>query len=167
MLNDDAFMRLVAEDVKNRVTGEQSDYIRLLENNERWQRALQALITNLNDQLADLDTREHVETSRLSRLGNDAMVMLVEFQTDMDDRRRKINRFRFYVETRLDEAQRLAVMGSDNSTERSRAVDFLHRAIVKHRELITENDYEYSNIDEALWAALDGHWRFDNLDLDV
>ena len=167
MLNDDAFMRLVAEDVKNRTTDEQRSYLRMEESRTRWQRALQALIVNLDEQFADLEARERIETARLTRLGKDGMVLLVEFQTDMEERRRKINRFKFHVETRLDEAERLSAITSDDSTERSRMFEFLQRAITRHRELITENDYDYSNIDEALWAALDGHWRFDDLDLDA
>lgn len=167
MLNDDAFMRLVAEDVKNRTTDEQRDYLRLDENRTRWYRALQALIVNLDEQIAELDSRERLEVARLTRLGKDGMMLLVEFQTGMEERRRKISRFRFHVETRLDEAERLTVMASDNSTERGRAAEFLREAISRHKELITENDYEYSNIDEALWAALEGRWQFDDLDLDV
>lgn len=167
MLNDDAFMRLVAEDVKNRTTNEQRNYLRLEESRTRWRRALQSLIVNLDEQLAEMDSREQAEKERLTRLGKDGAMLLVEFQTSMEDRRRKVCRFRFHVESRLDEAERLTVITSDDSTERGRLAEFLRQAITKHRELITEDDYEYSNIDEALWAALDGHWQFDQIDREV
>jgi hypothetical protein len=29
-----------------------------------------------------------------------------------------------------------------------------------------DNDFEFTEIDEALWAALDGVWSFDSIDVD-
>lgn len=165
MLNDDAFVRLVAEDVKNKVTQDQRSYLRMSENIPRWKRSLEALLSNLEDQLADLSEREAKEVERFSSLGQDGFVLLAEYQTDIEARRRKIGRFRFHVESRLDEAERMLVMSSDKSDDRARTADFLRSAIEKHREVILANGYDYSEIDEALWAALIGQWDFDDIDL--
>ena len=165
MLSDDAFVRLVAEDVKNRVSDEQKSYLRFPENNDRWKEALQALLSNLEEQIFSLDSREKTEAKRLQALGDDGVVLLAEMQTDIDSRRRKISRFKFHVESRLDEAERMAFSASDDSSDNARTVHFLREAIAKHRSLILENDFDYSDIDEALWSALSGHWEFDSISL--
>lgn len=162
VLSDDAFARLVAEDVKNRVTNSQREYLRLPENWERWQRALKLLLDNLNDQLADIDARARVDIARLEALGEDGRVLLAEYQTNLEQRSRKIMRFRFYVETRLDEVSRLIVIGSDETSAHTRAAEFYRKAIERHQEIITEGDLDYNSIDEALWATLRGEWRFDD-----
>lgn len=167
MLNDDAFARLVAEDVKNRVTDSQSEYLRLPENWGRWSRALTILYDNLQDQLEELADRERSEIGRYETLGADGVRLMAEVQTDIEQRRRKIIRFRFYVETRLDEVARLVSATSDDENEKIRTVDLLRSAIIKHRELIQENDFDFSEIDEALWASLEGRWNFDSIDLDA
>lgn len=165
MLNDDAFARLVAEDVKNRVTNSQRDYLRLPENWDRWQRALKILLGNLNDQLADMESRAEIEVARLERLGEEGVRLIAEYQTNLEQRSRKITRFRFYVETRLDEVGRLITIGSDDAAEQIRAVEFFRKAIERHQEMIQEGDLDYTGVDEALWATLRGEWHFDNPDI--
>ena len=167
MLSDDAFASLVAEDVKNRISESQKKYLRLPENRDRWMRALELLMANLNDQIHDLDQRENSEVERYKSLGDAGVRLLAEIQTDFEQRRRKITRFRFYVETRLDEVNRLSTVESATSEERGRATDFFRTAIIKHRDMITYADMDYSEIDEALWATLDGKWEFDDIDLDT
>jgi hypothetical protein len=44
-------------------------------------------------------------------------------------------------------------------------VEFLKRAIAKHREMIREYDMEPTPIDEALWSSLVDKWEFDNIDV--
>lgn len=165
MLNDDAFSRLVAEDVKNRVSDSQREYLRLPENWERWQRALRLLLDNLNDQLADMEARAEIEVRRFENMGDSGVVLLAEYQTNLEQRQRKIMRFRFYVETRLDEVSRFITIGSDEAANQMRAVEFFRKAIERHQEMIQDGDLDYSGIDEALWATLRGEWRFDNPDL--
>jgi hypothetical protein len=163
-VTDEAFVRLVAEDVKNRVTDQQAAYLRLPENRARWRQALQALLVNLNEQLMGLTERERSETDRLQQLGPDAVALLAELQTEMEMRRRKVERFRFYVETRGDEAERLLTIDDDGAD--GRTVEFFRRAIIVHRDLRrTDNDGDpdWDEYDEALWATLEGRWEFDNL----
>ena len=167
MLNDDSFARLVAEDVKNKVSNSQRDYLRLPENWERWQRALRLLLDNLNDQLAEMDSRARMDIARFEALGEDGAVLLAEYQTNNEQRSRKIMRFRFYVESRLDEVSRLIAIGSDDSAAHTRAVEFYRKAIERHQEIIVDGDLDYSPIDEALWATLRGEWHFDNPDLQM
>lgn len=165
MLTEDSFVRLVAEDVKNKVSEEQRQYLRRNENLERWKNSLEALIRNIDDQISDLHSRQKKESGRLEALGEDGAILLAELQTDIESRLRKVSRFKFHVESRLDEAERLLVLSTDESSTKARAFDFFRSAIEKHKELILSNDYEYSEIDEALWATLGGYWEFDELKL--
>lgn len=163
MLTNEAFARLVAEDVKNRVTDEQRKYLRLPENVERWQRNLVALLENLSDQFGQLAEREKDEGDRYRDLGEEGIGLLAEMQADVDQRRKRIARFRFHVENRLDEATRIiaaAEGGADADMLR-----FVQRAIEKHRELTEEAELDPTPIDKALWSSLQGHWEFDDIDL--
>jgi hypothetical protein len=166
MLSDDAFARLVAEDVKNRVSRSQADYLRMPENRERWKRALKYLLSNLDAQLEELADREQLEIARYESLGSGGIRLVAEVQADIEQRRRKIVRFRFYVETRLDEVNRLMSSSSDDELEKAKVSEFLRSAIQKHHDLIMDNDFEYTEIDEALWDSLDGMWSFDSIDMD-
>lgn len=171
MLTNDNFARLVAEDVKNRVSVEQSDYLRLPENVARWKRSLQLLLVNLDNQLDDLATKEELEVRRYEGLGGDGVNLLAEVQTVIEQRRRKIVRFRFHVEKRLDEVIRLSNAASKDETAQSANYNLLRSAIQKHKELLLDEDFfatlsdaDQDLIDEALWASLDGVWAFDEVE---
>lgn len=166
MLSDDAFARLIAEDVKNRVSRSQADYLRLPENLDRWKRSLKYLLSNLDNQLEELADREQSEVARYEDLGQDGIRLVAEIQADIEQRRRKIVRFRFYVEARLDEVNRLISSSSDDGFEKVKVSELLRSAILKHHDLIMDNDFEFTEIDEALWDALDGVWSFDSIDVD-
>lgn len=162
MLTDDAFMRLVAEDVKNKVSDSQKAYLRLPENLDRWQRALEALLRNLDDQINEIRIEMELKTDAYSELGEDGVALMAEFQTEKEQRQRKISRFRFYVEARLDEVRRLQITGGDDNAE-ARLAEFFRRAIERHQEMIADLDLDYSEVDEALWATLRGRWDFDDI----
>ena len=166
MLSDDAFARLVAEDVKNRVSQSQADYLRMSENWDRWKRALKYLLANLDSQLEELADREFSEIARYESLGQDGIRLLAEVQADIEQRRRKIVRFRFYVEARLDEINRLMSSSSTDEAEQIKVSELLRSAIKKHHDMIVDNDFEFTEIDEALWDSLDGLWSFDSIDVD-
>lgn len=165
-MNDDAFARLVAQDVKNKVDPGQRAYLRLPENVQRWQKGLIALIENLNGQLEDIASKEATAVSKYEALGEDGERLLEDTKASFADRRRNISRFRHYVEKRLDEATRLLAAVSENADERAETVDFFRHAIQKHKELIMSLDMDYSDVDEALWATLTGQWSFDEIELD-
>ena len=160
---DETFARLVAEEVKNRVTEEQKEYLRLPENWTRWQRALIALGENLTSQLDGISAQEKEYTERYKALGDSGLKLLAETLAESETRRKKIARFKFHVDGRLDEVTRMIGLGSEAIDDRLKAVEFLRKAIEKHRELMQELDVEPTGVDKALWAALDGKWEFDNI----
>jgi len=167
MMDDDAFARLVADEVKNRVTPEQREYLSLPENLDRWQHGLIALIDNLNNQFADLSDREARERERYESLGKDGLKLLAEMLADVENRKKKVERFRYHVERRFEAVQRLAAGSSEEIEQRAQLVVFLRRAIEQHRELMLRANLEPTEIDKALWKALDGRWDFDAIDLDA
>lgn len=160
---DETFARLVAEEVKNRVTPEQRDYLLLPENWGRWQRALVTLADNLDGQLKDLAAQEKLDTERYRALGDDGLKLLAEALSEYENRRKKITRFKFHVDARLDEVTRKIALGTDAVDERLKTVDFLRKAIERHRSLLEELDLEETPVDRALWAALDGKWEFEGI----
>ena len=160
---DETFARLVAEEVKNRVTDEQREYLRLPENWTRWQRALMILAENLNGQLTILTNQEKDDTERYKALGDAGLKLLAETLSEYETRRKKISRFKCHVDTRLDEITRMIALGSDAIDERLKTVDFLRKAIERHQSLLQELDMEPTSVDKALWATLDGKWEFDDI----
>ena len=160
-MNDDVFARLVAEEVKNRISPDQLDTLMLPENWGRWERALIALTENLNQQLIDITQQESRAKETYGDSGAEGLRILAELYDNNEIRRRKIGRFLFHVESRLNEvARRIAIGSSDDSSEDSTA-DFLRKAIERHQELINGNELiDEELIDEALWSALDGYWKF-------
>lgn len=163
-MNDDAFARLVAEEIKNNVTPQQKEYLNLPENWTRWQRAVQSLADNLENQLKTIRETEEKETKRYEELGQDGVKLLAEIISEFDNRRKKIERFRYHVVTRLDDITRMIAMGSEIVDERLKTVEFLRRGIEKHKEMMRKYDVQPTPLDSALWAILDGRWLFDDID---
>lgn len=165
-MQDETFARLVAEEVKNRVTVTQADYLRLPENWGRWQRSLLVLIDNLNKQLVEINEQESNDSERYQNLGGHGITLLTESLSEHEARRKKINRFRFHVESKLDEVTRMIGLGTDAVDDQVKAIDFLRRAIERHRELNELAMIDPTPIDLALWEGLDGKWEFDSIDPD-
>lgn len=163
-MNDDAFARLVAEEVKNRVSRAQKEFLNMPDNWTRWQRALVALCDNLQNQLDNLEIDQESDRSRYEALGDDGIRLLAEAMSDYENRASKINRFKFHVEKRLDEVTRMIALGVDRVDENIGAAMFLRAAITKHKEMLHDLDIEPTKIDEALWSSLQGEWCFDNID---
>jgi len=162
-MNDDAFARLVAEDVKNRSTLEQRRYLSHSENKNKWLRALQALSENLKTQITNIALDEEVEIMKYRDLGKDGIKLIAE-QTAMSlDRSAKIKRFNFFVEQKLEEVIRSASVASADAYDKANLADFYRRAIEKHKELMSEYELDGTSIDDALWASLDGKWDFDKV----
>lgn len=166
-MHDETFARLVAEEVKNRVSQTQADYLRLPENWERWQRALLVLVDNLNSQLDEIEEQEREDADRYRNMGEHGLTLLAESLSEYESRRKKINRFKFHVESKLDEVTRMIGLGTDAVDDQVKAVDFLRRAIERHREMNEQAMIDPTPIDEALWETLDGKWEFDSINLDA
>lgn len=162
---DEVFARLVAEEVKNKVSQGQSEYLRLPENWSRWQRALVALVDNLNRQLVEIQQYKDDAVRRYTELGDAGVKLLAETISEAESREKKASRFKFHVETRLDEVTRMIALGTDAVDERVKMVDFLRRAIDQHRTMVLDNEYEPTPIDRALWASVEGLWEFDKITL--
>lgn len=166
-MNDDAFARLVAEEIKNNASDEQRDYLRLPENWSRWHRAVQALANNLDNQLKLIHDRNQEEVARYQELGEDGIRLIAETTAESDNRRKKIERFKFHVTSRLDEVARMIALGTDAVEERLKTVEFLRKSIESHRQKMREYEMEATPIDAALWASLDGRWDFENINEDT
>jgi len=166
-MNDDAFARLVAEEIKNNASDEQRDYLRLPENWSRWHRAVQALANNLDNQLKLIYEKNQEEVARYQELGEDGIRLIAETTAESDNRRKKIERFRFHVTSRLDEVARMIALGTDAVEERLKTVEFLRKAIESHRNKMREYEMEATPIDIALWASLDGRWDFEDINEDT
>ena len=165
-MNDDAFARLVAQDVKNKVDPGEREYLRLPENLQRWQRGLIALVENLNAQIDEISSTEDAAIAKYEALGEDGVNLLEDAKRSFSDRRRNIARFRFYVDKRLDEATRLLSVQNESADENAGTVDFFRHAIQRHKELIMSLDMDYSDVDEALWDTLTGKWSFNEIEMD-
>lgn len=163
-MNDDAFARLVAEEVKNNVSDSQKQYLLLPENWGRWHRALSALVDNLGGQLARIEKETAQQVARYELLGDNGFSMVAEIAAESDHKTKKISRFKFYVESKLEEVNRMIALGTDHIDEKVKVVEFLRRAILTHKQMMEDNDLEPTGIDLALWGALDGAWSFDKVD---
>ena len=77
-MNDENFAQLVSEDVKNKVSESQRDYLMLPQNRERWKRALLALSENLDNQIDNINYDKQRDVERYVALGDDGVTLLVE-----------------------------------------------------------------------------------------
>lgn len=158
-MNDEAFARLVAEEVKNKATSAQKKYLSMPENLERWRRALEYLCSNLDDQIAEIDRQEKIRLNQYQSLGEEGDLLLAETSANSAIRRTKIDRFRFFVSAKLDEVTRMAKLSlSENSSE-----GFYQKSIKKWWSLMEEFEMEPTRIDLALYASLSGKWEFDDI----
>ena len=164
-MDDERFARIVAQDVKNKLSARERDYLNLPENRDRWVRSLVLLKENLDNQLLELDYEEQIETDRNEALGEDGRLLLASMLSDLSQRRKKIQRFQQYVERRSEAVQRLTASTSEELGERAKLVEFLRRAIETHRSMMARVNFDATLIDCALWDALDGKWEFDDIDV--
>jgi hypothetical protein len=152
-MDDHTFDRLVSEDVKNVLSPEKSDLLRIPENRERWKVSLLTLIGNLEEQIGELTQNEKTATENLpSHLVSD-------YKIETDEKKTKITRFRFYVMQRISECEKLLALGEEESTDLSFA-EFLKKAIEEHQILMSNHEFEPTPIDKALWSSVSGEWGF-------
>lgn len=160
-MNDDAFARIVADDVKNKIGHSQREYLELPSNRTRWKKALASLIENLDDQISDLLDDEDADRERYEALGASGAALLAEAIATYGSRRHKIERFKHYVQMKLERVNSMAEDGQFTSRE-----ELFENAILQHKRLMEEFDMEPSAADEALWATLDGRWEFDSVNME-
>jgi len=156
-MDNHTFERLVSEDVKNVLSPEKSDLLRIPENRERWKVALLSLIENLDEQIGELTQNEKVVTENLPSH------MVTDYKIETDEKKTKINRFRFYVMQRISECEKLLALGEDEANDLSLA-EFLKKAIEEHQSLMSNHEFEATPIDKALWSSVSGEWGFVDMD---
>jgi hypothetical protein len=161
-MSDDAFAKLVAEEVKNRVSSESRSYLLEEDNWNRWRKALVALIENLDNQIEGIHNDITADTERYSQI-EDGSVLLSSALAAYEMRKKKIDRFRFHVQNRLAQVDKMIHTGVAIEDEPLAALMLLKKAIRMHKQLMYEQDMEDTAIDRALWAALDGKWLFDEV----
>jgi len=115
-------------------------------------------VRNLDEQINGISEDKQSDLERYESLGRDGQILLTEAIQSYDSRLSKIERFKFFVNKRLDY---VASLGEDEGAV-SRA-NFLEAAILRHKSLMDEFDMEPTDVDVALWAALDNKWEFDNI----
>jgi hypothetical protein len=123
-----------------------------------------ALLKNLDQQVAEIEAHEDRDRDIYGALGDDGIRLLAEAQASSDERRKKVLRFRYHVEKRLDECERINIAHDESEQDSDRPI--LRRAIEKHRELTEQVGINPTEIDAALWASLAGEWRFAEIDID-
>ena len=156
-MNDEVFAQLVAEDVKNKVSESQRDYLMLPQNRERWKRALLALSENLENQMDNINYDKQREVERYVALGDDGVTLLAEAVSAYDMRINKVTRFKFHVNKRLDF---VTTLGEDESI--ASRVQILESAIAAY---IQERGEDMDDLDEALEVALkENKFIFDELE---
>lgn len=160
-MNDDAFARLIAEDVKNNASMAQREYLCMESNLNRWQRGLIALVSNLDEQISAIESDESSDASRYTDMGKDGIFLLSQSIEHYAAKKSKIRRFKFHVEKRLDE---VTMMIESNGNGSLGYAEFLKAAILKHRELMDRFDLEPTDIDKALWAAVNNSWEFETIE---
>lgn len=161
-ISDDAFAKIVAEEVKNRASQDNRAILLDKENWDRWSRALRALIDNLDDQLQNIEADIEADTERYGLI-EEGEVLLATSLAVYETRKKKIERFKFHVENRLSQVDKMIHTGVTPKDEPVTALIHLQNAIRTHKRLMYVFDMEDTPLDRALWAALDGKWLFDSI----
>ena len=166
-LPDEFFARLVANDVKNKLTAQQRESLMEEKNWGRWRRALLALLDNLAEQIENIQMDAKADEIRYGGMGRAGKRLADEAARAYEIRTTKVERFRLHVERRLDEVTSMIDSGEPMDTNPWETVDFYRQAIMTHREMLRDYDLEDTEIDRALWATLDNRWDFDKVTLRV
>jgi len=165
-VNEDTFARMVAEEVKNKLSPTHKKILLDKQNWPLWQKTLVSLSENLEEQLVDIKSDMDVDRDRFEAMGSSAKKLLSESNSAYLSKMTKIERFKFHVDKRLDEVSLMLETGEEITSDGWKEVDFFRRAIGTHRALIRECDLEDTVIDKALWATLDNKWLFNDIDID-
>lgn len=162
-MNDDAFARLVAEEVKNKASRSQKNFLLEQENWDRWERALMVLVENLQSQLDTIDEDCAADVQKYSDMGDSGKGLLARCIADYEGRKSKIARFKFHVESRLDDVAKMIVSGTPMEHDEAINAKLYFNAIQKHKSMIEQYDIEPTPIDYALWDSLEGNWTFNTI----
>jgi len=162
-VTDDEFARMVAEEVKNKLSPVHKQILLDKDNWARWRDALIALSENLQEQIENIEADAESDRERFSSMGRDGVRLSKDANNHYDAKATRVRRFKFHVDKRLDEVSVMIETGSEIETDGWDKVEFLRRSIAHHRKLMREFDLEDTAIDRALWATLDNAWLFDSI----
>lgn len=162
--NDDSFARMVAEEVKNKLSPAQKDELLKPENWGRWRDALVSLSENLQSQIDNIEADAESDSRRYAAMGREGSRLGHESQQHYGQRAQRVRRFKFHVDKRLDQVVMMIESGESIKTDGWEQVEFLRRAIFTHKQAMQEYDLEETAIDRALWDSLVGKWTFDSID---
>ena len=166
MINDDAFAKMVSEDVKRKISYSDKNVLMQSENWERWKDTLLILIGNLDRQIESLVVDSEADSDRYLSMGRSGERLASTANRDYQLRIKKIERFKFHVNRRLDEVVMMIESGETKEENGWDKVAFLENAIQQHRLLLHKYELEETSIDVALWSALEGKWEFDSVNED-
>lgn len=166
MISDDAFARMVSEDVKNKISSAEKSILMQPENWSRWKDTLLVLIDNLDRQIESLANDADADSERYSSMGRSGERLAAAAARDYQFRIKKIDRFKFHVNRRLDEVMVMIETGTIKEESGWDRASFLENAIFRHRSLLREFELEETAVDRALWGALEGKWDFDSINED-
>jgi hypothetical protein len=162
-MNDDSFAKFVAEEVKNRVSSDIREVLFKQENWARWEKALIVLVQNLDNQLERINADIEADTERYTAIDG-GEVLLSEALAYYEKQTKKIERFKFHVNTRLIQVSKMIATGARFEDDLAKQVITLKKGIQRHREMLQEFDLEDTAVDRALWDLLEGKWSFDSID---
>lgn len=162
--NDDDFARMVAEEVKNKLSPDQKTELLKAENWGRWRDALIALSENLQNQIDNIEADAESDSRRYSAMGRDGSRLERESQSHYGQKAQRVRRFKFHVDKRLDQVVKMIETGESIKNDGWDEVEFLRRAIFTHRQMMGDYDLEDTPLDRALWDSLVGKWTFDSID---
>jgi len=162
-MDDQTFAKMVAEEVKNKLSPSQRRVLLERGNWERWRQNLVALIENLDSQMVKTEKARQDDTERYQSFGNDGLALLESANSSYDSRIKKISRFRFHVERRLNEVATMIDTGEMLENSGWSNAEFLRRGIAKHKSLMREYEFEETVLDRALWSLLEDRWEFDDI----
>lgn len=165
-MNDDAFARMVAEEVKNKISPVHKQELMKEENWERWREALIALSENLQRQIENIEADAVSDERRYAALGKTGTRLARESNSYYDTKATRVRRFKFHVDKRLDEVCVMIDTGNVINSDGWDQVEFYRKAIIEHRNLMRQFDLEDTSIDRALWDTLDNQWNFDSVNND-
>ncbi len=144
------FEILVSEDIKNKTSSEDKQY--LMAHKEVWRDSLLIIIETVSEQIKELESEASELRSAYPDFDSDPAASI-------NERRVKANRFRFHAEKKLAEVDRMILLGHEPDPD-TKLVHFLRDAILAHKQWHADNELVLSEGDNRLYKALEGKWDF-------
>lgn len=162
-ISDDAFAHMVAQEVKNKASDEHRQFLCQPENLDRWMRALNALLDNLNRQIESATQDMFADEARYADLGEDGVRLGAEAKMYYEGKIGKAERFKFYVAKRVSDVATMMSLQKATGIDQEKLYGLCRDAIEAHRMYLLRYDIETTPADEALYKALEGVWAFERL----